>query len=306
MTVDQILAYCKIMLEEGWGYILGTAGVKWTAEKQAKATDSMAQKYGSKWIGKMVIDCSGVMVYIWKKFGKKIYHGSNSIARYSVGAISKVPKPGYAAFKWKSQDTSKFQDGRGDYYHIGIVDENAAYVYEARGTRDGFCHDSPVTKWAYFAPFKDVDYSESAGQQKKEKGEMEMDILCKAEIVTKNGGNVNLRSGPGKEYPVIKSYPTGTKLEIKVEYENNWDCVQIDGKIGYMHADYIQKIEDEKPAEQNESGKAEDMKDEQQMQQVLEWHIPLEIAIKYRAVLEDMLEAIGKGVDSFGGGQSAD
>ena len=53
-------------LQNAWGYIWGTAGIMWTEAKQKaleKTTDeerAMGRKYGSKWIGHMVADCSGL------------------------------------------------------------------------------------------------------------------------------------------------------------------------------------------------------------------------------------------------------
>ena len=50
-------------LSEGFGYIFGTAGETWTAAKQARATREMTVKYGSKWIGHRVADCSGLFAW---------------------------------------------------------------------------------------------------------------------------------------------------------------------------------------------------------------------------------------------------
>ena len=101
IPVSELYQYCDKMLAEKWGYIWGTSGIKWTQARQNAVSDDMAKKYGSKWIGHMVSDCSGVMVYIWKQYGLSIAHGSNSIVRKYCGAVSKTPQPGYAAFKWR-------------------------------------------------------------------------------------------------------------------------------------------------------------------------------------------------------------
>ena len=100
----KLFPYLQQMLDEEWGYIWGTAGVLWTEEKQKAVENAMAQKYGAKWINHMVTDCSGVMVYIWKQFGLKIPHGSNSIKNQSVGKLQNLPAPGYAAFRVKDDD----------------------------------------------------------------------------------------------------------------------------------------------------------------------------------------------------------
>lgn len=66
VTAKAFCDQCRIPLSEGWGYIWGTYGQTWTASSRitskAPATSkSQAAKYGSKWIGKRVTDCSGLL-----------------------------------------------------------------------------------------------------------------------------------------------------------------------------------------------------------------------------------------------------
>lgn len=58
---DELIAKFELALDEGWGYIWGKAGQTWTEAMQKNATNDMAIKYGKKWIGKMVADCSGLL-----------------------------------------------------------------------------------------------------------------------------------------------------------------------------------------------------------------------------------------------------
>ena len=66
ITTTDLIGLFQQALKENWGYIWGTAGVKWTAARQKeleKTTDSdraQGRKYGSKWIGHTVADCSGL------------------------------------------------------------------------------------------------------------------------------------------------------------------------------------------------------------------------------------------------------
>ena len=76
IPVKGLYENCEMMLRDHWGYIWGTAGIEWTQARQDATENEMAQKYGSRWIGHMVTDCSGVMVYIWRQYGLKIPHGS--------------------------------------------------------------------------------------------------------------------------------------------------------------------------------------------------------------------------------------
>ena len=67
------------MLDEKWGYILNAYGQFWTEKDQANTTDSMARQYGRQWIGRRVIDCSGIGYLIFTLMGQKMAHGSNSM-----------------------------------------------------------------------------------------------------------------------------------------------------------------------------------------------------------------------------------
>ena len=66
LKAEALIAKFRQALDEHWGYIWGTAGEKWTAEKQKeleKTTDAnraQGRQYGSKWIGHRVADCSGL------------------------------------------------------------------------------------------------------------------------------------------------------------------------------------------------------------------------------------------------------
>lgn len=228
------------MLADKWGYIWGTAGRLWTAELQANPPDEMSKKYGNKWIGHMVADCSGVMVYIWRQHGLTIPHGSNSIARKSVGKMINRPKPGYAAFKWRPTDTDKFPDGKGDYYHIGIVGADGRTVYESKSTVMGFVARS-ATEWDCFAPFTQVDYNEG------DEDMPQTEVQYQAEVTTESG-KLRLRSGPGTSYPIITSMPKGSIVDVLVEYDTGWDCVRYADYTGYASAQYLTPINDVTPA----------------------------------------------------------
>ena len=75
----------RYALAEKWGYIWGTAGTMWTAAKQEalnKTTDAdraNSRKYGAKWIGHMVADCSGLFSWAFEQLGGYMYHGSNTM-----------------------------------------------------------------------------------------------------------------------------------------------------------------------------------------------------------------------------------
>ena len=231
IPVKAIYEYLDMMLGEKWGYIWGTAGVTWTEEKQAAVKNEMAQKYGSKWIGHMVTDCSGVMVYIWKKYGLKIPHGSNSMAKQGyVKDISTTPFPGAAAFVYKEADN--------DYSHIGIVGADGITVYEAKGTQAGFVTSKATEKrWNRFGRFKDVDYTNTADITEYPTEEVDMEEFYYAEIT---GDGVRLRSGPGTTYPKVmeRNLNKGEKVLV-MAYCGNWKFVRVGDKQGYVFGKYV-------------------------------------------------------------------
>lgn len=216
--------YLDMMLRDKWGYIYGTAGILWTQARQDAVTDEMAQKYGAKWIGHMVTDCSGVMVYIWRQYGLKIPHGSSSMVRqgYIVDCGSE-PHPGWAALVDKTPETP-------DNDHIGIVGADGVTVYEAKGTQSGFV-TSKVTdkKWTKFGRFVDVDYSEDKPMQTPYKA-----------VVTLKSGSLNVRSGPGTEYSKIGKLSNGDTVTVSANYEA-WSYIS-QPMQGYVASQYLTPI----------------------------------------------------------------
>ena len=223
IPVKALYDNCEMMLRDKWGYIWGTAGKLWTEKEQEAATEEMIQKYGWQWAGHMVTDCSGVMVYIWKKYGLSIPHGSNSMVRQKyIVDISDTPQAGYAAFVYKPEDN--------DYSHIGIVGEDGITVYEAKGTQYGFV-TSKVTdkKWNRFGRFKDVNYSG---------GGKALNTPYYATVVTESG-NLRVRSGPGTEYPKIGSVSKSQLVIVKKHMDTGWDFIDADSLQGYVSNEYL-------------------------------------------------------------------
>lgn len=231
IKLSDLFSTLEEMLSQSWGYIWGTSGQKWTQQNQNNTKDLMAKKYGSKWIGHHVADCSGVMVYIWKKYGLDIHHGSNSIARMHVGKIYTVPHPGYAAFKWKEEDIDKFDDGKGDFYHIGIVSADGKFVYESRSTMDGFT-TSPITRWKYFAPFRDVVYNEGDDDA----------VIENTYGTVISDGRLNVRPEPTRTKGWIIRLDPGEEVQI-LEYNDTKKWMKIrpkaGGKEGWVMSKFI-------------------------------------------------------------------
>ena len=145
---------CQRMWAEDWAYVWGGA----SRDK---------------------IDCSGVLVYVYRQHGLKIYHGSNRIARVHVERLIPIEEaiagglivPGMAAFRSRGPGEAKYERAakykpggeyyNGDiraYYNVGVVDEDTAYVLNAAGTRDDFERHPIREGWSHVARLTDVDY----------------------------------------------------------------------------------------------------------------------------------------------------
>lgn len=157
---NQLIKLFNQALNEKWGYIWGAAGETWTQTKQDTATRDMTVKYGQKWVGKRVADCSGLFSWAFKSLGGYMYHGSNTMwKKYCVtkGELKngtrndgETLKPGSAVFMCKKNST--------DYYHVGLYIGNNK-VIEAKGTRYGVV-TSKLSTWTHWAELKGVAYDD--------------------------------------------------------------------------------------------------------------------------------------------------
>ena len=165
-------------LKEEWGYIWGTAGEKWTAEKQKeleKTTDAnraQGRQYGSKWIGHRVADCSGLFSWAFKQLGGTIYHGSDTMYRkYCVnkGELSKgkrtdrgTLKPGTAVFVWNGSS----------YSHVGLY-AGGGIVIEAMSTLKGVTTTKVTAgKWTHWGEVTGVDYAGDNAELRMQNAEL--------------------------------------------------------------------------------------------------------------------------------------
>ena len=72
-TAD-LIAKFQHALNDHWGYILNTAGEKWTQAKQNATKIETAQLYGQKWVGHYVSDCS-TAVFVLKNGNDRSHVG---------------------------------------------------------------------------------------------------------------------------------------------------------------------------------------------------------------------------------------
>lgn len=166
ITTQALIEKFQYALDNQWGYIWGTAGVLWTKAKQEqieKTTDSdreYSRKYGSKWIGHYVADCSGLFTWAFKQLGGTMYHGSNTMYNSWCTAKGKLKNgkrtdgkellPGTAVFTYSS--------ATGKRGHVGLYIGNG-WVIEAQGTKAGVVKSAvTLSKWVDWGELKGVDY----------------------------------------------------------------------------------------------------------------------------------------------------
>lgn len=234
ISAEALILKFSQALADNWGYIWGTAGVMWTEAKQAdmnKTTDSSkagSRKYGKKWIGHRVADCSGLFSWAFDQLGGYMYHGSNTMWDKYCAAKGELKngrrtdgqelKPGTAVFCY-----NKEKNNRG---HVGLY-VGEGLVIEAAGAKSGVI-TSKITdkKWVEWGELKGVLYSDPEP------------VPAGYAVVT--GVNVALRKGPDTSCKVITRAPTGSRVKIS-EPPANWEYVDYGGKKGYMMKQYLKE-----------------------------------------------------------------
>lgn len=261
VTAEAFIGMVQIPLDFSWGYIYGTWGTLWTEKKQQAATREMTVKYGSKWIGHMVTDCSGLLRWALKQLGEEIVHH----ARYQYtnwctnkGKLinglredGKPPLPGSAVF---------LQGKEAHIHHVGVY-VGGDTVIEAKGTVYGVV-TSHLNHWDHWGELKMVDYSDAVRLET----EMPQDVPEAPEdaeagtviqaVVDNPNTWLNVRSGPGTQYPVQFQVEKGTVVEVLDAGEPAWWQIRYGGRIGWASAQYLQPLKDEYPDMDNpgESG----------------------------------------------------
>lgn len=187
------------------------------------------------------VDCSGAFVWAYKQFNKTILHGSNSIARLSVGDLLSISyaRPGMVAVKVKDwtddDDTNRWYDSEpGNVYHIGLVIQNGSEmnVIEAKGAKWGVVQTKLDNKWKFVAYLDEVDYT-----QKMEETIMEYKYTGSIHLTS---GYVHLRSQPNITSKSIAKLYHGEPVEIGDSSQPNWYAIKDEaGNEGYVYSKYV-------------------------------------------------------------------
>lgn len=234
-TAD-LIAKFKYAVDNHWGYIMNTAGILWTEEKQKNTKIEMAQKFGAQWIGHMVSDCSGLFYWAFKQLGGYMYHGSNTMWKSYCTSKGKLKngkrtdgkelKPGTAVFVLK---------GGSDRSHVGLYIGNGQ-VIEACGTKSGVIYSKITnTKWAEWGELKGVLYEETSYTPSSPTVDPTPSMNHIGTAVV-NAEKVALRSAPSTSASILTRVNKNERVQI---LDNEWSRVTYQGKTGYMMTKFL-------------------------------------------------------------------
>ena len=203
------------------------------------------------------IDCSGLFVKAYRDQGAFIYHGSNTIYRKYCSEKGKLTstsqlKPGMAVFKWNANTPEKFNDGLGDFQHIGLVTSvNPLRIVHASSAVGCVTTDSKLGKWAYWGWLKDVAKQESLPVETAEPVEGDEEPVVEAEfaiVIADSGSTVNMRTKAKSSAPLVERVPLGARVEV-LGTCGSWTKVKFGSRTGYMMTKFLTAEQEQEPDE---------------------------------------------------------
>ena len=198
-------------------------------------------------------DCSGLFVKAFRDQGGSIAHGSNTIYRKyctEKGKLTDVSqlKPGMAVFKWNANTPEKFNDGLGDFQHIGLVTSvNPLRIVHASSAAGCVTTDEKLGKWAYWGWLKDVAKPD---EETEKGGETAVMPATTAVVRAESGSTVNLRTRASASAPLAERIPVGTVVVI-LSSGTKWSKIKHGSRTGYIMTEFLApEHSGEKPAEE--------------------------------------------------------
>ncbi len=193
------------------------------------------------------IDCSGLFVKAFRDQGASIYHGSNTIYRKycsDKGKLTSVSQlqPGMAVFKWNPNTPEKFNDGLGDFQHIGLVTSvNPLRIVHASSAAGCVTTDTKLGKWAYWGWLKDVakpEYQPVIPAEPTEGDEEPMAGNEFATVCAESGSTVNMRTKAKTSAALVERVPIGARVEL-LGTCGFWTKVKFGSRTGYMMTKFL-------------------------------------------------------------------
>ena len=207
--------------------------------------------------GSRGIDCSGLFVKAYRDQGASIYHGSNTIYRKYCAEKGKMTsvsqlKPGMAVFKWNPNTPEKFNDGLGDFQHIGLVTSvNPLRIVHASSAAGCVTTDEKLGKWAYWGWLKDVKKPDGQSTVQPEPAEGDEESVVDEEfatVIADSGSTVNMRTKAKTSAPLVERVPLGARVEV-LGTCGSWTKVKFGSRTGYMMTKFLTAEVDQEPDE---------------------------------------------------------
>lgn len=211
------------------------------------------------------IDCSGAFVFAYKRFGERIYHGSNRIIREYCRNVRTVTdasqlRVGMAIFKSRSDLSRMSADykpgGRYynpalpyDYYHVGLV-TSVRPLEIINATTPRARVDSDLRRWCCAGELNAVSYGAQQGDE-GDKGDPAPDqggtegdggspsVPFEALVTAPSGGTVNLRRAPDRQAKVLARVPLGQTVTVLELTDDLWRSVRYESTTGYMMKEFL-------------------------------------------------------------------
>lgn len=251
IKAKDLIRMFQAAIDDRWGYIYGKKHEMWSADKQAAYAREYAGdpdrensvRYGGKWVGHWVTDCSGLFAYSYEQLGGSIAHGSNSIWDKYCSAQGTMTRGKRTDGQGLKPGTAVFTSSGAKHNHIGLYIGNGV-VIEAQGAEAGVVTSkASATKWTHWGELKGVSYDDvdpSGDEEDEEEGE----DVKEATVWSSNGKPVKLRASnqPGtKMYGLYDDIPVGTIVEVTGD-DGEWSTVNYGSRRGwYMKSEFLVK-----------------------------------------------------------------
>lgn len=205
-------------------------------------------------------DCVGLIMGAMYRLGTSKYpmHSTNYFARYETDEKQPLAgewqlQTGMIVYKDREDDSqlnARYKPGGRyytgdplDYYHVGVVTQSDPLeITECTegGGVNGIDYDRSIKGWTHCGWVKGVTRS-------YEEGESDM-ATYKAWVYAPSGTTVNLRERPNSSGKLLDRVPIGTSVTVN-ESAQGWAQVTVNGKTGYMMAQFLQYDPESGPAE---------------------------------------------------------
>ena len=242
MTENEKKVYDWLQERPGEGYVWGASGYVLTEQKLNELIiqypDHVSYKKNSKWLGKRVWDCAQLVRYAMKEIGISMISGATSQWKKTEwsqkGTINTLPKDKICCLYRQTSD--------GVMQHTGIYTGDN-YFIDARGSSSGVLKSKLSSyKWTHWGIPQGLYTSQPTTEPEVYK------VLYKAIVTADTGKTVNMRNNPSRAADVIAQVPLGTPVDV-IEESGEWNHIGVDGKTGYMMAQYLVKQDSIVPAQ---------------------------------------------------------